>query len=208
MVCSDTTYYLIKVEDAGSIYDAWEDWLSEGQLSGEPISPFGLPFYTALASDNEESKKTDPYLPIELVYYEGQEAKTAFNDQPARLVLNSINDKGNRLFATSFTLFNDGTEKIDFNTLEFFQVKSNRRIQGVKRTGILSQEVLADVLVEPGQKVDFEIVWKAIRKADEIIYIAVNTAPIPELINWLNPPVFVYENSVFFRVYFPERKTP
>lgn len=206
LVCEDTTYYLVKVEDAGSIYKAWEDWLSEDQLSGEPILPFGLPFYTALASDYEDAKRTDPYLPVELVYYEGQETKTAFNDQPVRLILNSINDKEDRLFSTAFTLFNDGAEKIEFNTIEFFQAKSNHRVQGMKTPGILSQEIPADVSVEPGQSIEFEIVWEAIRKSDETIYIAINTGPIPELVNWTNPPVFVYENSIFFRVYLPERE--
>lgn len=204
IVCEDTTYYLVKVEDAGSIYEAWEDWLSEDQLSGEPISPFGLPFYTALASDYEDAKRTAPYLPVELVYYEGQEAKTTFNDQPVRLTLNSINDREDRLFSTAFTLFNDGTEKIEFNTIEFFQAKSNHRVRGMKTTGILSQEIPADVSVESGQNIEFEIVWKAIRKSDEIIYIAINTGPIPELVNWTNPPVFIYENSIFFRVYLSE----
>jgi hypothetical protein len=214
LVCNDNTYYKIKSESFRysnlSRSPDTEKWLPEDQLSNEKISPISFPFYLKLASEasgrySDESPYLT-YLPPELVHYQGEDITTSLNKQPIRLIqesfqeVNEGEDNLYRYFLTSFTIFNDGTERIDFNTQQVLQAKANAVGVEANPSIEVEQETSQDVSIESQKSKDFEVVWKILdlkRDKDLAVYITVNT-PIQE-----NIYVIVNEQSAFIRLLLP-----
>jgi len=189
--CDGIHYYQIEGIEQGDL------WVSESQLTQEPIPPVGYLFYL----DDEYGCR---HLPQSLWREPGEEINTLLLGQPVILVLSEVQSTDiEGQYRTVFTLTNAGTQSIGFDTEALFQAKdeSGTRVDyGPKRSRV-DQVTSAEVLVKPGQTSSFEIGWAVnyfYRDTIHKIYITVN-APISD-----QAIVRVQEDSVFLRVELPE----
>lgn len=194
--CTDTNYYLIEVEEVNFLFKGWRGWVSENQISNEPISPVGLSFHLDFSETTDFSTDiTAPlYLPSNLIRVQGEEAKTIFEGQPARLFLDSVRTTSGdgRDFTTRFVAINDGSRRFSFFTGDVFEGINDSGYR-LKRGGKVYQEKPASVSVEPGQKATFEIGWST--RFPRTVFIVVNSS-ITE-----NGDVTVSGDSAFFMIH-------
>ena len=204
LTCGERVYYHLALE-AWTHSDVETMWVKEEQLAGH-IPVLDYPFILSYPDDSLEVAVLSPYtayIPPELFISNDQAGSTTISDLPVQLYLNEVvevdpdKSKFYRYVSTGFSIQNDGAEPLEFNSKDLIQARANAMFVISNPTVKLTQTETADVIVPPGEAVDFGMVWKFTRTQysnhDLAIYISINTPLEDKLF------VTVAEDSLFFR---------
>ena len=204
LTCGETNYYQLALE-SWTYSDIEMMWVREDQLAGD-LPVLNYPFVLSFPGDSEEESGFSPYtayIPPELVVFKDQTGTTIINDQAVQIQLKELvevdpdKSKFYRYLLTGFTIQNEGTETLKFHSKDLIQARANAMFVISNPTVYLTQTETAEVMVPPGEAVDFGMVWKFTRTQysnhDLAVYISFNT-PLEDRLF-----VTVAEDSLFFR---------